>query len=140
MGIALALAVLVLGLMLAPIARWLEQLEATARFQEWIQRLPAGAAANMANYLAGAPPPPEPKGPKVLIWFAVFVAVLTLITLVAYWPSIQVTRDEMFFWAWLFVMMVFGMFVQVLALNRSSSQSSASNSSPTCRYSTENAV
>lgn len=56
-------------------------------------------------------------GRKVLIVFVVVVAVFGLATLVRYWNVIRQNQDSLYFSAWLFISMVGGMFVQVVAHN-----------------------
>ena len=79
----------------------------------------------MGAVVAGVPSPPpqpNPKGDRVLIGFAVFVGVFAVITLVRIWPSVRISEQALYFWGWLFLTMVFGMFVQVLTTNYRSGQ------------------
>lgn len=57
------------------------------------------------------------RGPVVLLIFVGVVAVFGLVTLVYYWQEIIANRDNISFAAWLFLTMVAGMFVQVVAEN-----------------------
>ena len=126
MDVALAVAVILLGLALGPIAQFLERREAQRLEEEWrrewAQSRKGMGAVVTGRGVPGLPPQPEPKGPKLLFWFAMIVVIFGLITLVRFWPSVRINEKDLFFWTWLFLTMVFGMFVQVLATNYRSGQ------------------
>lgn len=73
----------------------------------------------------GDAPPPDsggpgesPEGAKTILWlFAALVALFGIISLIRYWDALRRNQDSLYFAAWLFVFMVAGMFVQVLATN-----------------------
>lgn len=61
-------------------------------------------------------------GLKVLVAFAAVVFVYGVVTLVQYWSFVEQNRDQFFYAFGLFLTMIFGMFVQVLAANYRSGQ------------------
>ena len=58
-----------------------------------------------------------PPGPRLLLVFAIICAAFGAIVLVYYWPEVIKNVDLMILVVGLFLTMVFGMFVQVLAAN-----------------------
>lgn len=54
---------------------------------------------------------------KVLWGFTCLVFVFGVITLIRYWDFIRINQDSFYFVVWLFIFMVAGMFVQVIASN-----------------------
>ena len=56
-------------------------------------------------------------GPSVLAVFVVLVFAFGIVSLVHYWDLIKANIESLFYALWLFVFMVLGMFVQVLATN-----------------------
>jgi hypothetical protein len=123
MDVAVAVAVILAGLALEPITRFLERREAQQLEEEWREEWALShkdmswKATFAGGGVPGLPPSPEPKGSQVLVCFAIIVFIVGLVTLVRFWPSIRVNEADLFFWVWLFLTMVFGMFVQVLATN-----------------------
>lgn len=63
------------------------------------------------------PKPPMPAGQKVLVGFAVIVAVFGLLMIVRYWSFLKQNQDVVFFAVGLFLTMIGGMFVQVVVAN-----------------------
>ena len=123
MEVILAIVLILSGLALGPIARFLEAREEEMLYKEWRRRLPKSQQGSSVGFMTGiggggTPPPPKPKGGAVLAVFAVLVLTLGLVTGIRYWPHLSKHQDDLFFWGWLFLTMIFGMFVQVLSINR----------------------
>lgn len=57
------------------------------------------------------------RGMRILTGFTVIVFAFGLLTLKRFWPEIERNEKNLYFAAWLFLTMVAGMFVQVLASN-----------------------
>lgn len=57
------------------------------------------------------------SGAKVLLYFSAAIAVFATLTAARYWDSIKTNGDLWMFGVWLFLTMVAGMFVQVIAAN-----------------------
>jgi hypothetical protein len=62
--------------------------------------------------------PRTSKNAKFVLWpFAAVVGIAGLLTLIHYRDVIAHNQDSFYFWVWLFIFMVAGMFVQVIASN-----------------------
>jgi hypothetical protein len=104
------------GMSLPYVSRFLERREAQRILEEWHQKL-AGKQQFGLAVIGPPPPPPEPQGAKVLIAFAALVVLFGILTVYRYWSLFREHEGDLWFWAWLFLTMVFGVFVQVLANN-----------------------
>ena len=60
--------------------------------------------------------PPSPAG-QVLRGICAASALLTIVTILQYWPALIRNVDTIIFGAWLFLFMIAGMFVQVVILH-----------------------
>jgi hypothetical protein len=56
-------------------------------------------------------------GQRVLVGFAVIVLAFGAVTVVRFWPEIKRNENLFYYGGWLFLVMLFGMFVQVIAAN-----------------------
>jgi multisubunit Na+/H+ antiporter MnhG subunit len=114
MDVLLPVILLVLaGMSLPFVARSLEQREARQILEEWHQK----QAGKMQFGVLTPPPLPEPQGTKVLIVFGVLVVLFGILTVYRHWSFFTENEEDLVFWTWLFLTMVFGLFVQVLANN-----------------------
>jgi hypothetical protein len=81
----------------------------------------ANSATNQVPAPAPPPPPPPARrlspGVAVLFAFAVIIIVFGGFSLFYYWPLISSNGESLMFALWLFLAMIAGMFVQVLAAN-----------------------